>query len=193
MTIQRGEPWGVEVPAPPGLVPVHSDVELAESDPATPVALAGGDLFASLGSPPLRDPMLRVEIDVLAVTLDGERTVPAVAHVVMRRSWWRGWVVAVMNVDQLGPWNVAPRAHPNDGVFDVVEVAPEMRPRERLAARRRLATGTHVPHPHIATGRYDHHEWRFERPQQVWIDGRRIGQARHVEIHLTPDAREIHL
>ena len=49
--------------------------------------------------------------------------------------------------------DVAPRAHPNDGRFDVVEVSAAMPARARLQAWRRLATGTHVPHPDITTRR----------------------------------------
>ena len=38
-----------------------------------------------------------------------------------------------MNVDRLGHWDVAPRAHPNDGRVDVVEVDAAMSAARPLA------------------------------------------------------------
>ncbi len=185
MTIRPGEPWGTEVPRPDELVEVGSDAELARRG-ATPTGLRGGDLFQSLGAPSPRDPVQRLPVDGLRVTLDGVAH-DAVAHVVMRRSWWRGPVIAVMNVDHLGAWNVAPRAHPNDGRFDVVEVAPSMRLRDRWAARRRLEAGTHVPHPDIGVARAEARTWQFDRPLDVWIDGAAMGRHHVVEVELVPD------
>ena len=75
-----------------------------------------------------------------------------------------------MNTDCRGRWDVAPRAHPNDGRVDVVEVAAAMGLRARWQARRRLPTGTHVPHPAIRTGRATERAWHFDRPLGLWVD-----------------------
>lgn len=194
MTIRPGEEWGTRVPRPEGLVLIGSDADLAAYSADRPPGLSGGDLFATVGAPRAdRSEMQLVEVDGLEVRLDDGPALPAIAHVVVRRSWWYGRIVAVMNVASLGGWNVAPRAHPNDGRFDIVEVAATMRWRDRWAARRRLPLGTHVPHPEISTGRATERSWSFERPHRVWVDGIRYGRARQVTVSLTPDRYRVHV
>jgi len=149
-------------------------------------------LFTAVGAPAPRPIAQRVPVDLLRVGLD-DRELTAVAHVVARRSWWRGPVIAATNVDHVGEWNVAPRAHPNDGRFDVVEVAPDMSLRQRWQARSRLAQGTHVPHPQIATSTAQERSWTFDRPMRVWIDGVDRGRTRRLSVRLEPDAFELHV
>jgi diacylglycerol kinase family enzyme len=136
--------------------------------------------------------MQRLSIDLLRLTVDGTSHV-AVAHVVLRRSWWRGRIVALMNADHIGTWNLAPRAHPNDGRFDIVEVAPAMSVRHRIQAFRRLPNGNHVPHPAITTSAVAAATWAFDPPMKLWIDGVRCGTVRHLEAHIEPDAFAIHV
>ncbi|TDT16442.1 hypothetical protein BDK89_2032 [Ilumatobacter fluminis] len=185
MTIRRGEPWGSEVPRPADLSVAASDRALAAAD--GPIGLAGGDVFRSLGSPPPRDPVQQVELDAIEVVLDDGQPLLGVAHVVARRSWWRGRVVACMNVDHLGEWNVAPRAHPNDGRLDVVECAAGMSVRARWAARSRLPAGTHVPHPDIEVGRITDRRWEFDRAHRVWVDGEHVGSTRTLTVRCLAD------
>lgn len=187
MTIRKGEPWGIEVARPPDLVVAADDHDIVELGARGDVGLAGGDLFRSLGEPAPRDPAQRVEIDGISVALDGGRTLDAVAHVIARNSWWRGPIVACMNVDHLGPWNVAPRAHPNDGLLDVVECSSAMSIRDRWAARRRLSHGTHLPHPDLSLARVASRKWEFERPRRVWVDGREVGATRRLSVAVVPD------
>ena len=195
MTIRKGEQWGSSVPRPEQLTLAASDQALAEmiaTGVEVPVGVSGGDLFRTVGAPGPRDSVVRLPIDVLRVVADGTTHV-AVAHVVARRSWWRGGIVAIMNVDHLGEWNLAPRAHPNDGRFDVVEVEREMTVRERLQARRRLGQGTHVPHPRIATRTSTEETWHFEHPQQLWIDGVRAGSVHDLAVEIEADRLAIHV
>ena len=199
MTIRRGEEWGTTVPRPPGLVVLASDAALAEYVAAggeSPCTLSGGDIHRSLGSPAERDPVMRLPMDALEVELDGRRIL-AVAHVVVRPSgrlgWWRGPLLAVMNTDHVGEWNVAPRAHPDDGRFDVVEVSPSMRLRDRWQARARLAQGTHLPHPDITVRTADTAEWAFERPRLVVVDGVPRGTVNGLVVRLSPDRFAIHV
>lgn len=195
MTIRRGEQWGHTVTRPEGLIVAATDHTLAELIAAGthhPAGVAGGDLFRTVGAPGQRDTMMRLPIDVLRVVADGAERV-AVAHVVARRSWWRGGIVAVMNVDHVGEWNVAPRAHPNDGRFDVVEVDSAMTFRERLQARRRLVQGTHTPHPRIATRTGTEATWHFDRPEPVWIDGVRTGSVHDLTVMIEADGAAIHV
>jgi YegS C-terminal NAD kinase beta sandwich-like domain len=190
MTIRKGQPWGEPAERPADLFVAASDAELSAAllgDLNRPIGVSAGDLHRSIGSPPDRREMQRLPVDALQVTADGVRFT-AVAHVVVRRNWWRGRVVAAMNVDHLGSWNVAPRAHPNDGRLDLVEVDVAMRPRERWQAKGRLPAGTHVPHPRIRTLTATEVAWEFDRPHGVWIDGVRRTKARSVAVAVEPDA-----
>lgn len=194
MTIRKGESWGSEVARPAALRVAHTDAELASwiaADPGGEYTVDDGDLHRTVGAPGSPGAtMHRLPIDVLAVAADRREHV-AVAHVVLRRRWWRGRVVFVCNVGHVGTWNVAPRAHPNDGRFDVVEIASSMRLRERWEARRRLPTGTHVPHPAISMRTA--HEWSWSDPDgaRVWVDGVDAGSATAVTVRLLPDAAAI--
>ena len=98
-----------------------------------------------------------------------------------------------MNTDHRGPWDVAPRAHPNDGRADVVEVDPSMGVRARWEARRRLPTGTHVPHPAIRTERVTERSWRFDRPLGLWVDAVGRGTVRSLRIAVDPDGAVVHI
>jgi hypothetical protein len=195
MTIQRGQPWGTTVQRPGDLALAPSDAALAgwvaNGRPGS-YGLAGGDLYRSLGAPPDRAVMQRLPVDGLEVVVD-ERRVLAVAHVVARHRWWRGPLLAVMNTDHLGTWNLAPRAHPNDGRFDVIEVAPTMSLRSRLQARSRLASGTHLPHPDITVRVATEAAWEFGRPMRIVVDGVDVGRGRRLSVRLLADLFTVHV
>lgn len=193
MTIQKGAEWGTPIERPDDLVVANSDAELAAlvgTGTVRSLGLAGGDLHRSLGSPGPRQQMRRLPVDALMVEIDEARSL-AVAHVVARRSWWRGTVLAVMNCDHVGVWNVAPRAHPNDGRFDVVEAAPTMPLRSRLQARTRLASGTHVPHPKVSVTTATQRSWRFETAMRIWVDGVEHERCTRLSVAIAPDHFEI--
>jgi diacylglycerol kinase family enzyme len=123
----------------------------------------------------------------LGTVLTDDAEVFFAAHVVARKSWWRGEVVAVMNAQFLGRWDAAPRSHPNDGLLDVVRVAPEMAIGDRWKARRRLPTGTYLPHPQIDQHRLREVHFELERPLDVTIDGVSVGRQRRLSISVVPD------
>jgi diacylglycerol kinase family enzyme len=125
--------------------------------------------------------------DLGSVLLDG-RQYWFVAHLVARGSWWRGRVFAAMNAQFLGTWDVAPRGHPNDGRLDVFDVSATMTVRDRLAARRRLPTGTHVPHPAVDVTSSAAVQVAFDPPLSVWLDGTAMGPVRHASVRVEPDA-----
>jgi hypothetical protein len=194
VTIAKGQAWGRPVPRPASVVEAASDaavVALLERR-SGPVVVTGGDLRRTLGHATRPSgALIEVPVDLIAVELDG-RPVRGVAHVVARR--WRGWrgpIVAVMNVEHRGDADVAPRAHPNDGALDIVEVEATMPLRARAAARRRLRTGTHVPHPDITVRRAAAGEWTFDGRLRVEVDGVDHGRVRHVRVAVLPDAATV--
>lgn len=198
MTIEKGVPWGEPGSLPPDGVLSRDDAEVrrvveaarrAGESPPT-VGILGGDLGRTLGARG-DEARLRsgeatvVPMDLGSVLLDG-RIHWFAAHLVARRSWWRGPVVAVMNAQWIGTWDVAPKSHPNDGLLDVLDGDPSFD--DRLKARRRLRTGNHVPHPDIRVRRVRAVQFDLGRPTPVWLDGERVGKARNLSIRVESDA-----
>jgi hypothetical protein len=198
VTVERGQDWGEAGPLPAGGVLVRSDAEaraVVESarragEPPPPLGLLGGDLCRTLGGTGdaarlQSDEARRVPIDLGAVLADG-RLHWFVAHLVARHGWWRGRVLAAMNAEWHGPWDVAPRAHPNDGLLDVLDA--DLPFGDRVMARSRLHTGTHVPHPGITQRRVAAVQFDLAPPLDVWLDGEAIGRARTLSIRIESDA-----
>ena len=198
MPISKGEAWGAPGPLPQHGVVVRSDAEARAvvtaarraGEPIPPLGLLGGDLCRTLGGtgdePRLRsEDAIQLPVDLGAVLVDG-RLHWFVAHLVARRGWWRGRIVAAMNAQYLGDWDVAPRGHPDDGRLDVLDA--DLPFDERLQARSRLKTGTHVPHPRIDERHVAALQVDLARPTPVWLDGDLVGDARSLSIRVEPDA-----
>ena len=201
MTIQKGQPWGTPGPLPADGVVVRSDAEAraAVTDARRrgvappPLGLLGGDLCRTLGgrgdAGRLRSPeAMTFPVDLGVVEADGVELV-FVAHLIARRRWWRGRVVAVMNAQWLGAWDLGPRSHPDDGLLDLTD--GDLPLGQRRQARRRLPTGTHLPHPGLRTGRAGAFTLDFERPLDLWLDGDRVTRVRHLIVRCEPDALEV--
>lgn len=198
MTVRKGETWGGPGALPDDGVLVRSDLEArrAVTDarranrPVPVLGLLAGDLARTCGATGdedrLRSPdAQQLPVDLGEVLVDGSLHF-FVAHLVARRSWWRGPVVAAMNAEYLGPWDVAPRSHPNDGRLDLLEA--DLPLGDRWKARGRLRTGTHVPHPGISERRVRAVQLDLAPGTQVWLDGERVGPARALSIRVEPDA-----
>ncbi len=198
MTIEKGKEWAR--PVPPGLRPivVDSDERLAAEafnrfhhgdDPSRTLALTprSGDLLSTVGLPSPRsgEDALAYDLDLAEVVLDEGRTMLMAAHLLIAPSPGRP-LVAAMNASWLGQYRVAPRAHPNDGLLDVV--SGTMPWRQWPEARRRARTGTHLPHPGLSVQRVDRWEMTFNRPVPMRIDGVRVGRSRSVRLQIIPDA-----
>ena len=197
MTIEKGAAWGTHGPLPPEGIVVRSDgearavVERARraNEPIPPLGLAGGDLCRALGGTGDEARLhsldaVRVPVDIGAVLVDG-RLHWFVAHMVARRNWWRGPIYVAMNAQHIGHWDVAPRSHPNDGKLDTLVVTMPLG--ERLKARSRLSSGTHVPHRGIETRQVAAVQWDVP-DLDVWLDGERVGRARTLSVRVEPDA-----
>lgn len=203
MTVRRGEEWGTSEAMPSEGVTIRRDAEAREvvqearrrGEAPPPLGLLGGDLCRTVGGRGdearlQSDLARRLPVDCGAALLDGKLH-RFVAHLVLRRSpspvsWWFGPVVAVMNAQFLGSWDVAPRSHPNDGRLDILEA--DLSLQDRIKARSRLPQGTHVPHPQIRERRVDAVQLSYDRPMAVWLDGEHVGQASDLSIRVEPSA-----
>lgn len=201
MGIGRGQDWGTTGPLPPDGVVVRTDAEARgvvtearrAGEEIPPLGLLGGDLCRTVGGRGVEarlrsDQATRLTVDVGAVLVDG-RLQWFVAHLVARRSWWWGPIFAACNAQWLGTWDVAPRAHPGDGRLEVVEA--DLGLGDRLAARRRLPSGTHVPHPDIRIRPRTAIQHDLPRGHAVWLDDERLGPARTLSIRVEPDSLRI--
>lgn len=197
MTIEKGQQWGAPGTLPRNGLVVRSDAEARAivekarraGEPIPTLGLVGGDLCRTVGGAGdearLRsDEAMQLPTDVGAVLIDG-RLHWFVAHLVARKRWWRGRIYVAMNAEFIGPWDVAPRGHPNDGRLDTFEVT--MSTGDRLKARGRLATGTHVPHPDIKERRVSAAQVDVDG-LDVWLDGENVGPAKSLSIRVEPDA-----
>jgi YegS C-terminal NAD kinase beta sandwich-like domain len=154
-----------------------------------PVGISGGDVARTAGGGSTPHPSSAiVTLDVMRVSIDGAEPTWGVAHVVARRNWLSGELVFVMNAQFLGAYDLAPRSHPNDGKLNALRVDPAMSRRERLQARQRSRTGTHLPHPSLTMRSVADIDLEFATPLVVWVDGARVGSARRLSVSAEPDA-----
>ncbi|MBC8195422.1 MAG: hypothetical protein ISR42_08815 [Acidimicrobiia bacterium] len=202
MGVVRGVDWGGSGGLPEGSPLASSDSELRRivsdvrrSGGELPVVgLTGGDLWRTLGGPgrsrALSDDATLVAVDIGSALLDGEIHW-FLAHLVARRSWMVGrcWVAA--NAAHHGSWNLAPRAHPGDGLLDLLE--SDLSTRQRLQAHRRLHAGNHVPHPGITYSRSSAAQTTFRHLTPVYLDGERITSCRQISVRLEPSALRLAL
>ena len=197
MTVRKGEPWGGPGALPDGGIVVDSDLaarravtdDRRANRPIPVLGLLAGDLARTCGAAGREDRLRGPDAQTLPVDL-GEVLVDGslhffVAHLVARRSWWRGPIVAAMNAQFLGEWDVAPRSHPGDGRLDLLEA--DLSISDRWKARTRLPTGTHVPHPGIAERRVKAVQLDLAPGTSVWLDGERVGEARALSVRVVPD------
>ena len=199
MTVERGKDWGTREPIPGDAIVADSDRAAAEvltdvrrrNAKLPPVVLTGGDLARTLGggrAGPRGGEGTHVRVDLATVLVDG-RLHWFLAHLVARRSWLRGRLVVVANAAFLGDWNIAPRAHPGDGRLDVLDGDPPFG--DRLKARRRLVSGTHLPHPDVTVRRTKALQIDLERPTPIRLDGAGIGAARTLSVRVEQDAVDV--
>ena len=157
------------------------------------IGLLGGDLCKTLGGTGdearLRgSDAITVPIDVAEADVDGHAHV-FLAHVVARRSWWTGRVWAAMNAEWLGDWDVAPRAHPGDGLLDMLDVS--MSPRDH-------ASSAPSRHWHARPAPCDRGSSAVPTPRSpstsamgIWIDGLRVSDGRSLAVRLTGEVIDV--
>lgn len=200
MGITRGADWGAQVILPNNVPTADTDRAAAlvfqqnrsRADPPR-VLLTGGDLFRTLGGrksvPEPGDSVTEVLCDVGRVLVDGKLHYFA-GHCWLGGGWFTDTPTVYCNAAYLGNWNLAPRAHPGDGLLDAV--VSSLGWRQRLLSRRRLHNGSHVPHPSISTRRTAAAHLSAQR-LRVRLDGVQLTPATDVVIGIEAQALTVYV
>ena len=192
--ISRGEQWGIPTTRTVEDTVVNGDRELASSSSNRRLIVKTGDIAHSLGdpvTPQVGAGCIEVPIDALQVRItlrDGSNVSTLASSHVMIGHWLHGRLVCVSNSGFIGKRNISPRAHPNDGFFDLMTLHPSMGLQQRVLARHRSTLGTHAPHPLVESGRAREVEYSSaSRFESLRIDGRRIPSWSVVRVEIVPD------
>jgi len=203
MTIRKNQDWGVTVARPESLIICENDAAASQlatesflqQKPIPAIAITQSNLSRALGTKGAdinSQNMQATPFDLIEVTFADdsktEQKVLALGYGMLRKSWWRGEIVAAMNTSFIGDWDCAPRSHPNDGKFDLLTVTSEMKPTQRLIASRRLRLGTHLPHPQISVEQLTSFEADCSAKPNLYIDNRKFLSVKQCKFRLLPDA-----
>ena len=192
MTISKHGSYGTPVSRPPTLNVLQSDLEIAQhyvsGHTATPCTVTNGSIALSLGISSemnFRDSvsnqqMTLVDIDLLQIVFrtrppstanssTSSRIVVAGTIAIQHRTPLSTCLI-LSNSGILRSRDVLPRAHPNDGFVDVLEVDPKISIRQRAIAWSRSATGSHLPHPNFRVSRSIDFQWSGS-PARMIADG----------------------
>ena len=209
MTIQKNSAYGVPALRPSNLIILHDDRDIADHfSSALKVehcTVNKGSIAQSLG---IRNGMTQlnassdqqmtlVQIDLLQIdyrtTTSGDaetRLVVAGTLSIQHRTFFSTTLI-LSNSGILQKRDVLPRAHPNDGFVDVLEIDPEISTRQRIIAWHRSLTGSHLPHPSFSVGRSRDFEWSG-RPSKMIADGVAVKGVVWLQCRVLPDAMSIY-
>jgi hypothetical protein len=203
--VRPGAPWGEPSAAEPDLDVRGGDADLARAIREAPGALirfepdATSDIARSVGlvaGAPLRH--VEVVMDALRVS-DGRIAVnmiiagrpPATLH-----TWHRSRDLGVAGgpalcvVLAVGQYHhgldLVPRGHPGDGRAELHTY--RLRPGQRGALQHRLPTGSHLPHPSIATSSVRALHLAASRPFPVEVDGVDAGRTASLQVAVVAGA-----
>ena len=187
MTIRKLGPYGTPASRPSNLVTKHSDYEVARhfnSDArATPCTVTKGSIAQALGlnresiihTSQLDQQMTLVNIDLMQLeyridTSENSNFLIVAGTLAMQRRTALSTSLILSNSGILRNRDVLPRAHPNDGFMDVLEIDPKITLRQRALAWHRSKTGSHLPHPQLRVSRSNDFQWSG-RPSRMIADG----------------------
>jgi hypothetical protein len=191
--IRRGQPWGIPADMSDDVLVVKNNQVLSNTDRTRRIVLTGGDIARSLGNPVVPvvgSACTEVAIDAMLcdITTTDSRSILAVAaSSIVVGSYWRGRHLIVSNAGWIGDSNVAPRAHPNDGKVEMLAITSHMSLRQRILARRRMQTGTHLPHPDLSSMQIATQSIVRQNEERLMIDGRKIDNWASISIRVEPD------
>ena len=200
MNIEKGRSWGSLSPLPPDGVIIKTNKELLEKvnnckrqgiDLPT-FGLLGGDLWRTLGGRRAEERLYggeatTLDIDLGCALLDG-KIFWFCAHMFIG-SKLKGEKIFISNVAHYGKTNPAPKAHPGDGKFDMLEV--KLSPLQTFKAVKRVSAGTHIPHPGIKYKQVSSEQFSFGKKLSIEIDGKNIGKFSTVSIRIENEALRV--
>lgn len=200
MNIEKGRSWGSLSPLPPEGVIIKTNKELLEKvndckrqgiDLPT-FGLLGGDLWRTLGGRRAEERLYggeatTLDIDLGCALLDG-KIFWFCAHMFIG-SKLKGEKIFISNVAHYGKTNPAPKAHPGDGKFDMLEV--KLSPFQTFKAVKRVSAGTHIPHPGIKYRQVSSEQFSFGKKLSIEIDGKNIGKYSTVSIRIENEALRV--
>mgnify|MGYP001491616953 FL=1 len=200
MNIEKGRSWGSLSPLPPDGVIIKTNKELLEKvndckrqgiDLPT-FGLLGGDLWRTLGGRRAEERLYggeatTLDIDLGCALLDG-KIFWFCAHMFIG-SKLKGEKIFISNVAHYGKTNPAPKAHPGDGKFDMLEV--KLSPFQTFKAVKRVSAGTHIPHPGIKYRQVSSEQFSFGKKLSIEIDGKNIGKFSTVSIRIENEALRV--
>ena len=199
MTIRSGEEWGEKVDsAPEGTRTAFTDRDVAQAlEDRHPVLVRGGTLYQSLGSPVGDVVRRRLPIDLVEIvdTSSETRIAASVANISLslrgplRRGCGR--IIVVTNCGEFAGVRPCPRAHPNDGAFDVLEVDASMTLFQRRLAWKKAVSGSHLPHPSLSVWSGEKLCLNVEPNEQIIVDGVDLKFTGDVELRVIADSGEI--
>ena len=198
MTIKKGEPWGAPFVVPVETRDVAGDHDLAAGTKSDIHIVQSGDIFDALGQPNapiVGQTRTLIHIDALQCTIttqSGHHELLAASSVTIGRwrttPWSTRRFVCVTNGGLYKNKNVAPRAHPNDGMLDIVEVSAAMPWRQRAQSYQRARTGDHLPHPLISVSRGTECEFSLEHSREnLCVDFQPIENWQSIRVKIIPD------
>jgi hypothetical protein len=204
MTIRKGQEWGHFEDRPNDLQVVADDFAAGELitnqtlDLESPlkISIVNSGLSRTLGikNASLRiDQMLCTKFDVIEASCTPVDSVNVtrrcfIGYAFVYQNLIFGRTIAILNSSFVGKRDWAPKAHPNDGKFDVIELDSSMSIRQRLTAFRLMKSGSHLPHPKIRYTQAQEFVFSGERSASMSIEGVRVGVIRHCVFKVLPDA-----
>ena len=135
--------------------------------------------------------MNAIEVGVSPLVLRAPSRSKEISVTINGRKFFNGFAsgVVVANGQFIGAADLVPRSHPGDGRLEIHIYS--LKAGERAAMRRRLATGSHLPHPRISTGSGS--RVRIEVKGGAWpirADSELAGRAGRIEFEVrSPVAR----
>lgn len=204
MTIRKGEQWGTVCSTPVGLIEFVDERALGkyfrDGGIVSEAILKSGTLIQALGASSSSHDResIKVEIDLIKVQYtdkdDHEHKDFAVGSLVIGKRTWLGEISIVSNSGYLGRREVLPKAHPNDGVFDLLVIQRGMQLFQRWLALRRIQTSSHLPHPDMSTKQLADFSWPTQGSNaastrcRLVIDGENLGLVTAVKMQAITDA-----
>jgi hypothetical protein len=209
MTIQKNSAYGVPALRPSNLIILDNDrdiaVHFASDTKEEHFTVMKGSIAQSLGigngiTQPIASSdqqMTLVRIDLLQIDYRTKTSVDAVTRLVVagtlsiQHRTSLSTTLILSNSVILQKRDVLPRAHPNDGFVDVLEIDPKISTRQRIIAWHRSVTGSHLPHPSFRVGRSRDFEWSG-RPSKMIADGVAVKGVVWLQCKVLPDAMSIY-